>query len=99
MSQEETDLQKVLANLRIDYAKQLPQKLIDLTQATQSAIADPNTKDYARGLAHKLRGTAGSYGFHQLSEAAGTLEDLLRSLRFSPDEVSRALAACLAAGK
>ena len=95
MSQEEADLQKVLAALRADYAKLLPQKLIDLSTATQNALNDPNTKNYARSLAHKLRGTAGSYGFHKLSEAAGVLEDLLRPATFSPDEVSRALKACL----
>ena len=99
MSQEETDLQKILANLRADYAKQLPQKLTDLSQATHNAIADPTTKDYARSLAHKLRGTAGSYGFHQLSEAAGVLEDLLRAPSFSAEVVSRALQTCLDAGK
>jgi HPt (histidine-containing phosphotransfer) domain-containing protein len=99
MSQEEADLQKVLATLRTDYAKQLPPKLIDLSKATQNAIADPNTKEYARSLAHKLRGTAGSYGFHALSAAAGVLEDLLRSATFSSEEVSRALHSCLDAGK
>lgn len=31
----------------------------------------------ARALAHTLRGTAGSYGLHAVSTAAGALEDAL----------------------
>jgi HPt (histidine-containing phosphotransfer) domain-containing protein len=91
MSQEENDLQKVLATLRADYAKQLPQKITDLTEATQRALKDPSNKEQARSLAHKLRGTGGSYGFHKLSEAAGKLEDLLRAPTLSPDDILRAL--------
>jgi HPt (histidine-containing phosphotransfer) domain-containing protein len=93
MSQE-TELQKMLAKLREDYAKQLPQKLDDLSRAVHSAIADPSTKEYARSLAHKLRGTAGSYSFSALSEAAGKLEDLLRATTFSTEDVLNALQQC-----
>ncbi|MCK4658020.1 MAG: PhnD/SsuA/transferrin family substrate-binding protein [Phycisphaerae bacterium] len=48
----------------------LAQRITDLEQA----LADRDIETLA-GLAHKLKGAAGSYGFQPISEAAGQLEE------------------------
>ena len=62
----------LLAEARREYAAALPEKVADLR-----AVLDRKAWADARRAAHKLRGSAGTYGFVVLSEAAGALEDLL----------------------
>lgn len=94
---QDNDLQRVLAALRADYAKALPPKILELQQATREAFASAEKRENARSLAHKLRGTAGSYGFRVLGEAAGKLEDILRNPSSPPEEVKAALQAVIEA--
>ena len=69
-----------LEELRAQFGERLPQRLAELEAAIAEARADLSRAPDARGLAHKLRGTAGSYGFPLVGEAAGGIEDLLAAI-------------------
>jgi HPt (histidine-containing phosphotransfer) domain-containing protein len=62
----------LLAEARRHYAASLPEKVAELR-----ALLDRQAWSEARRAAHKLRGSAGTYGFVALSDAAGAVEDLL----------------------
>lgn len=55
------------------YAATLPGKLRVIAEAW------PTQPESAEKLAHRLRGTAGCYGFDEVGEVAGTLEEALSS--------------------
>jgi len=59
-----------LARLRQEYARALPGKIDTLAAALDRLRGGPGAPDLfeaARLLAHRLRGTAGSYGFVDVS--------------------------------
>jgi diguanylate cyclase (GGDEF)-like protein len=71
-----------LDELRNEYKEHLPGLVQGLQDSVKSVRAlaqkgDAKAFDDARMRAHSLRGTAGSYGFFRVSEAAGRLEDAL----------------------
>lgn len=68
-----------LAELREEYARELPLLFVTLAAAVSTLRAHPDTVTDAKGMAHRLRGTAGSYGFLAVSEAAAQLETALVS--------------------
>ena len=85
MSQHLTDptnaaeLEAVLAELRAEYEITLPAKLAELAgalHAARSAEGDARAFAQARLLAHRLGGTAGSYGFFEFGRAAARIEEL-----------------------
>ena len=51
--------------------------LEDAAAALAAGELDPELREAARGAAHKLRGSAGTFGRHRATEIAGELEDLL----------------------
>lgn len=64
------DFAAKLGELRRAYIATLPIKLDEIAAAvTRRALED------TRALAHRLRGTAGSYGVASISEAVGAIED------------------------
>ncbi len=65
------ELEAELAALRLEYAASLSPK------ARAIVVALATDREEARALAHRLRGTAGSFGFAEVSAAAGALEDAL----------------------
>ena len=73
-----------LRALRAEYAKEVPSRVRRLARALRAwrrAPADAPSMERARVLAHRLRGTAGSYGFAAMGEAAGRVEDgILRAV-------------------
>jgi DNA-binding response OmpR family regulator len=76
------DLDDTFRALSAEYATRLEEKLRELTGAMERARAgSAEALEEAHQLAHKLHGTAGSYGFHAVSGAARTLETLLRRSR------------------
>ncbi|HYO69626.1 MAG TPA: response regulator [Archangium sp.] len=76
------DLDATFRALGAEYGARLEDKLRDLTGAMERARAGSKEgTDAAFELAHKLHGTAGSYGFHAVSGAARQLEILLRPAR------------------
>jgi len=72
-----SDLTAQLADLRKVFADALPSKLDTLSEAVSAAQMDPAHIEVAHMLAHRLHGSAGSYGFEAVGHAAAGLEDLL----------------------
>jgi chemotaxis protein histidine kinase CheA len=73
-----------IASLRLGYARSLPERLGCLRAAVLAwgrAPDDGELLSRAESLAHRLRGTAGSYGFAAFSATAGAVEDALRRCR------------------
>lgn len=67
-----------MAALRDEYAQTLPARLEELSQAVRlarEAAGDPECSRRVQALAHALRGTAGTFGFRDLSAAAGRIEE------------------------
>jgi len=76
------DLDATFRALSAGYAARLGEKLRELAAALERARAgSAEALDEAYQLAHKLHGTAGSYGLHAVSGAAWHLESLLRQAR------------------
>ena len=62
--------------LRSSYLNSLKDKLEALEKNKDDYLNDElEAKDTLRSIAHKLRGSGGTYGFPELSELAGKLED------------------------
>lgn len=71
---------QALEELRANYRVELPERLEELSRALTAAwesSADLEGLNQVRVLAHRLRGTASSYGFLQVGEEAGQIEDLV----------------------
>ncbi len=66
-----------LAGLKRQFAEGLPEKLRALELALEASKRQGARLGEARMLAHRLRGSAGSYGFPALGEAMGVAEELL----------------------
>ncbi|WP_304466084.1 diguanylate cyclase [Vitiosangium sp. GDMCC 1.1324] len=76
------DLDAAFQALRAEYGTRLGEKLRELTAALEQARAgSAEGLEAAYQLAHKLHGTAGSYGFREVSVAARHLETLLKPAR------------------
>jgi diguanylate cyclase (GGDEF)-like protein len=78
----EDDVDATLQALREEYGARLEEKVRQLTAAMGRARAgSTEAMEESFELAHKLHGTAGSYGFGAVSESAGRLEALLKPAR------------------
>lgn len=77
-------LQEVLAQLRAEFDQILPGRVQEIVSAVEQALAQTSFNKVlwqeARELVHKLRGTAGSFGHMQITEACATLEEQLNEL-------------------
>jgi CheY-like chemotaxis protein len=76
-------LEIALAALREKYLESLPGRTKELADAFEKARARPDDEKAlldVRGHAHKLRGTAGSYGILKYSHCAGLIDDTITSL-------------------
>lgn len=87
-----------LAELRRQFAERLPEKLTALELALESSKLEGGLLADARLLAHRLRGSAGSYGYPALGEAMGVVEDFIKaapsasaSQHFFWEQVDRAM--------
>ena len=73
--------QDPLARLKAGYAETLAQKLNDLLDNLRNASLDKSDAiDAALHLAHKLHGTAGTFGFQEVSQIAGYIEESVRDV-------------------
>jgi two-component system OmpR family response regulator len=83
-----------LAVQRAEYTSRLRLKIAALAEAIETARTEPSQErvEAARTLAHKLRGSAGSYGLEGVSAAAGRIEEGLRSQPTAWREIDAALA-------
>lgn len=77
---EPTAYEVALASLQAAYAASLPGRLFELASAVAAAKRDGGRAAIAIHLAHRLRGSAGAYGFVRFGEKAGRIEDLLIAL-------------------
>lgn len=80
-------VQQMLAEAKQAYAIDLPSQWTALSEAVSLTQKEPDNKialDEGIQLSHRLRGTAGAMGFHEVGLAAGKIEDLLR--RFDPTD-------------
>jgi HPt (histidine-containing phosphotransfer) domain-containing protein len=66
-----------LEEMRAEYRRDLPPQVARLAAAAARASTDPAALRQAEADAHRIRGTAGSYGLTAVSEAASRLEDAL----------------------
>jgi DNA-binding response OmpR family regulator len=90
------ELAKMLAELKAEYGDGLPSKLVELrrlVRLAQAAPEDAEARKAARTAAHKLAGTAGSYGFPEESITAAVVEAQAVQAERAPRE---ARAACWA---
>ena len=77
----EQELARQLAALRADYARQLPERIVQLEQAWREG--EPGSGEAFRPmarLAHGLAGSGGTFGFVHLSTASRELEQTLNLL-------------------
>lgn len=76
-------LNAVLAGLRGEYLNELPERLSEMKEYFKNARADKEKQlewlGKAHVIAHRLAGTAGSYGFADLSNAAANLDLYLKN--------------------
>ncbi len=105
-STKDDDIRAALLELRREYLSELPELLRTLSEVVASARegTGPEAMRTAVSRAHALRGTAGSYRFQEISEAAGLIEDGLLGIQsgWLPasqawPEIERALATARAA--
>lgn len=84
-----SDFEDRYAALCRAYAARLPARLAELRGQIEAARATPGVDALAtaRDAAHKLHGTAGSYGFAEVTAAFGALERAIDDLaaRRAPD--------------
>lgn len=77
-----------LRELQLEYGKVLPELAGKLAEVFRKAIAEPDIQLVAleelRALAHKLRGSAGSYGFPDVGVWATRIEDLAERMLHEP---------------
>ena len=66
-----SEVDALLAAARAEYASRLPSKLAAIEE-----LAARGAWDEARRAAHKLRGSAATYGFAAIGDAAAALEKL-----------------------
>jgi diguanylate cyclase (GGDEF)-like protein len=84
-------VQNALNTAKQGYAKNLPGEWHKLSTAVAAFQSEPENgahREEATGIAHQLRGTAGSLGFTKVSEAAGRLEEFLKTIDVSDFTVS-----------
>lgn len=83
-SQDDTDdFDSLFKELRAAYAAKLPSKFNILEEAIGQARCLPNDTTLSKcaaNEAHKIKGTAGSHGFTEVSLQAEIIEELLESL-------------------
>lgn len=70
-------LERRLAVLRAAYTSALGTRRAEIRSALQPGRADAEALQHARLLAHRMRGSAGSYGLPEVGAAAGRLEDAI----------------------
>ncbi len=87
------NLEDVLAQLRVEFIENSGDKLDLVDQKIEQLfIADDKWQDHYiefQRQIHSLKGSAGSYGFHSVSEIAHSLEDYLEtSIQLATDELN-----------
>ncbi len=77
-SQKMKDFETMFLALVTKYARVLPNRIAELSQAIEKAKANPRDAAMTaevQSVAHKIKGTGGSLGFRQVSECMGLIEE------------------------
>jgi diguanylate cyclase (GGDEF)-like protein len=77
-----------------DYGRRLPDRLTELRDVLKKLDADgedAGARFAVRRIAHKLRGSAGSYGYEDVATVAGRIEDALAGEHLPPAGVDAEL--------
>jgi|GEM_PF-1703334 len=77
------ELRQKMAKLGRQFGASMPDRVSELADLVATARADRGdngTLETARIKAHSMKGTAGTFGFHQASKLAGTIEKALVGL-------------------
>lgn len=85
-------IDELLAQVRAQFTASLPSKI----DALEQLVAAGAWGDVRRA-AHKLRGSASTYGHVELGAAAAAMEDALLAAADPPDDVARTTIAALLA--
>lgn len=83
------EVSQALLELQEAYAGALPGLVAQLSGAAAEARLEGEAGEgleTLRMLSHRLRGTAGSYGFMEVSRAAAELEEVVRQLAEMPGD-------------
>lgn len=83
----EERIRAAFEELHREFSSKLPARIETLAAAIRAADAardDLALREEARGFAHKLRGSAGSYGFPAISAMAERIEEAFIVLKASP---------------
>lgn len=83
------DFEDTLLALRAEYARELPSRMEELAGLLEQMKTQPDNRfifSEARTRAHKLRGTASSYGFKPIGELAARLEETIIILTNNPND-------------
>jgi HPt (histidine-containing phosphotransfer) domain-containing protein len=92
-------VEEELAALVREYAAQLPGKIAEIDAAVAALRAGGDgALERARLLAHRLGGTAGSYGFQQVGDAAMELERAIVRMREGEGDLAAVEAASALVG-
>ena len=80
---KDDEIRAALEALRREYIQELPELLRELGEAVTSARRGGAGEGMRAAVsrAHALRGTAGSYRFQEISDAAGLIEDGLLGIQ------------------
>lgn len=89
-SEHDAALEEVLKSLRGNYLKELPERIAEMKDFVERAkSAEEKQLEWlteAHFIAHRLAGTAGSYGFAELSQASAEMDQYLKKLLKSDGE-------------
>lgn len=102
MSDDQNELiRAAFAELHVEFASKVPARVGVVAATIRAAEAsrdDAELRAEACGAAHRLRGSAGSYGFPEISATSARLEDALIALATMPSsEMAAAWTAIVAA--
>lgn len=85
------ELQLALRRARIDFAKQLPSRASGLIEAIKALKIEPGRQELlftANNEAHRLAGSAGSFGFQSVGQVAEKVSGLLHNLELDTSTMS-----------
>ena len=89
--QPEEQMSEALRDLRASYREKLPDQLGELTDRLRASREPGGSEAFlqAREIAHRIAGTAGSYGFGDIGSALGRIEEALREVGAEDVESAR----------
>ncbi len=85
------EIDREIKALSLEYMRELPERfqfLIKEVAQIKAGSADPAV---AKAEAHKIKGTASSYGAHEIGEQAVIIDECLKHITKNPQDVSSEL--------